>query len=206
VRRVFFDGDSNEPVWVSIGARTFGTRQAVVPLAGSTLGPTGLAVAVRRAAVHEGPAIDPDRELTVGDAEQVRRHYGQSDVDLSAPPPSRNELTRWEERLRVDTETVESGKARLHKSVVTEPVETSVTLRHERARVERRPARESDAHGHQFAEEDVELTLHADRPTVSKTAVPVESVRLQLETTTEEHPVHEELRKERIEVEDQSDL
>ena len=42
--------------------------------------------------------------------------------------------------------------------------------------------------------------LHAERPVVEKEAVPVERVRLDKETVTEQAQVSEELRKEEIEV------
>jgi uncharacterized protein (TIGR02271 family) len=205
VRRVFFDEGASKPSWVTVGARSFGDREAVVPLSGSKLSPSGLALAVRGNVVREAPAIGADAELTTDEAEQVSRHYDESEVDLAAPSPSEAELTRWEEELQVDIETVDAGKAKLHKSVETEPVDATVTLTHERARVERGPASESQAEGHRFAEEDAEITLHDDRPVVTKRSVPVESVRLSTESSTEERQVHDEIRKERIDVEDRAD-
>ena len=48
-------------------------------------------------------------------------------------------MTRSEEQLRVGTETVEAGRARLRKYVVTENVSTTVPVSHEEVRVEREP-------------------------------------------------------------------
>jgi stress response protein YsnF len=42
--------------------------------------------------------------------------------------------------------------------------------------------------------------LHEERPVVEKEAVPVERVRLDTDTVTEQETVSEEVRKERVEV------
>jgi uncharacterized protein (TIGR02271 family) len=113
------------------------------------------------------------------------------------------ELTSHEERLRVGAEAVESGTVRLHKYVVTEPAETSVPVRHEEVSIERIPATEArPSPGHRFEEQAVEVTLHEERPTIAKETVPVETVRLAAKTQTDQRQVNEQVRRERIEVED----
>jgi stress response protein YsnF len=52
--------------------------------------------------------------------------------------------------------------------------------------------------GGDITEEEHEVTLHAERPVVSKETVPVERVQLGTETVTEDHEVNETLRKEQI--------
>jgi stress response protein YsnF len=54
--------------------------------------------------------------------------------------------------------------------------------------------------GPAISEEEHEVVLHAEQPVVAKEAVPVERVRLDTETVTEQVQVNEELRKEEIEV------
>lgn len=114
-------------------------------------------------------------------------------------------MTRSEEQLRVGTENVETGRARLRKYVVTENVTTTVPVSHEEVRVEREPITDADAagtvRGGELGEEEQEVTLHAERPVVDKEAVPVEKVRLDTETVTDEEKVTEQVRKERIEAE-----
>jgi uncharacterized protein (TIGR02271 family) len=112
-------------------------------------------------------------------------------------------MTRSEERLHVGTETVQAGRARLRKYVVTETVTTSVPVSHEEVRLEREPiteaGRDAALAGPAISEEEHEITLHAERPVVAKEAVPVERVRLGTETVTEEREVTEQVRKEQIE-------
>ncbi|WP_117213276.1 DUF2382 domain-containing protein [Allorhizocola rhizosphaerae] len=112
-------------------------------------------------------------------------------------------LTRYEEQLRVGKEQVETGHVRLRKHVVTEDVNVRVPISHEEVRVERTPVKgTARATQHEFADESVDMTLHAERPVVSKESVPVEEVHLTKETRTEEQPVRGTVRKERIEVEE----
>ena len=118
-------------------------------------------------------------------------------------PPTDDAMTRSEERLRVGTETVETGRARLRKYVVTENVSTTVPVSHEEVRVEREPITDADRDagllGGPISEEEHEVTLRAERPIVAKEAVPVERVRLATQTVTEDAEIDETVRKEQIE-------
>ena len=117
-------------------------------------------------------------------------------------PVTDDAMTRSEERLRVGTEKVQAGRARLRKYVVTEDVTTTVPVSHEEVRLEREPITEANRDaalsGADITEEEHELTLHAERPVVAKETVPVERVRLSTETVTEEQQVNEQVRKEQI--------
>ncbi|MFD8565416.1 DUF2382 domain-containing protein [Streptomyces sp. NPDC059639] len=112
------------------------------------------------------------------------------------------ELIRSEERLHVGVEEQEVGHAHLRKVVETENVTTSVPLSHEEVRVVREPIREGDAKRATIGEAETEVTLHAERPVVSKETVPVERVRLETEKVTETKEVSDTVRKERIEYDD----
>jgi uncharacterized protein (TIGR02271 family) len=114
-------------------------------------------------------------------------------------------MTRSEEEMRVGTETVETGRARLHKHVETEQVQTTIPVSHEEARVEREPITDADraAAGRSagIAEDEREVVLHEDRPVVGKEVVPKERVRLDTEQVMEERTISDQVRKERIDVE-----
>src|ERR1700734_4221206 len=117
-------------------------------------------------------------------------------------PGTDDAMTRSEERLHVGTESVQAGRARLRKYVVTENVTQTVPVSHEEVRLEREPITEANRDaalsGTAITEEEHELTLHAERPVVAKETVPVERVRLGTETVTEEQQVTEQVRKEQI--------
>ncbi|MGX5653388.1 DUF2382 domain-containing protein [Geodermatophilus nigrescens] len=119
-------------------------------------------------------------------------------------PTTDNAMTRSEEHLNVGTQRVEAGRARLRKYVVTENVTQTVPVSHEEVRVEREPITDANygnaMDGPAISEEEHEVVLHAERPVVQKEAVPVERVRLDTQTVTEQQQVSEQVRKEQIEV------
>ncbi|MFH8756962.1 PRC and DUF2382 domain-containing protein [Streptomyces atroolivaceus] len=122
----------------------------------------------------------------------------------------REEMIRSEEQLQVGTEEYESGKARLHKYVVTENVTRTVPVSHEEVRVVREPVQPGEKGAgmtgrSELGEQDVEITLHAERATVRKEAVPVERVHLETSRVTEQKEVSAELRKEKIDYADGKD-
>jgi len=113
-------------------------------------------------------------------------------------------MTLSEERLRVGTERVDAGRARLRKYVVTENETVTVPVSREEVRLEREPITADnigDAQaGPEISEEEHEVTLSEDRVVVDKETVPVERVRLDTETVTEQRTVEDEVRKEQIDV------
>ena len=118
-------------------------------------------------------------------------------------PTTDEAMTRSEEQVRVGTEKVATGKARLRKYVVTENVTKTVPVQREEVRVEREPITEANRGdamaGGDITEEEHEVTLHEERVVVDKETVPVERVRLDKETVTEQEQVSEDVRKEQIE-------
>jgi uncharacterized protein (TIGR02271 family) len=119
-------------------------------------------------------------------------------------PTTDDAMTRSEERLDVGTRSEEAGRARLRKYVVTENVTETVPVAREEVRVEREPITDANIgnamDGPAISEEEHEVVLHADQPVVQKEAVPVERVRLDKTTVTDETTVNEDVRKEQIEI------
>lgn len=145
-----------------------------------------------------GTTTDTTAGTTTGTTTGTRGAVGH---DTSGPTTD-EAMTRSKEELRVGTETRETGRARLRKHVVTENVSTTVPVSHEEVRVEREPITDANRGealaGPEISEEEHEVVLSAERPVVEKEAVPVERVRLDKETVTEQHTVNEQVREERI--------
>ncbi|CAA9476585.1 MAG: putative conserved domain protein [uncultured Solirubrobacteraceae bacterium] len=118
-------------------------------------------------------------------------------------------MTRSEEELRVGKTSRETGRARLRKYIVSEDVQTTVPVQREEVRVEREPITDANVSaatdGPALSEEEHEVTLHAEQPVVQKDVRPVERVRLDKDTVTEEVQVNEQVRKEQIEMADAAD-
>jgi uncharacterized protein (TIGR02271 family) len=131
--------------------------------------------------------------------------HGTVGHDTSGPTTD-DAMTRSEEQLHVGTRKEEAGRARLRKYVVTENVTTTVPVQREEVRIEREPITDANRgaalDGPAISEEEHEVILHQERPVVEKETVPVERVRLDKETVTNEHTVTEEVRKENIELDD----
>ncbi|WP_299167938.1 YsnF/AvaK domain-containing protein [uncultured Arthrobacter sp.] len=154
-----------------------------------------------------GYATGEDTTGTTGDSD-AHRTTGADDSDRASVghdtsgPTTDDAMTRSEEQLHVGTERREAGRARLRKFVVTENVTKTVPVQREEVRIEREPITDANRgeafDGPAISEEEHEVTLHEERPVIEKEAVPVERVRLDKETVTEQQTVNEEVRKEQI--------
>jgi uncharacterized protein (TIGR02271 family) len=115
-------------------------------------------------------------------------------------------MTRSEEQLRVGTQTREAGRARLRKRVVTETEQATVPVSHEELTIEREPITEDnrgDAYdGPAISQEEHEVVLREERPVVATETVAVERVRMGTDTVQDQHTVTGEVRKEVIDVDD----
>jgi len=154
-----------------------------------TAGPTGAAGGAAGGRTTERSATSQQSQQQSGRGPRSRDTAGES-------------MTRSEERLNVGTERVESGRVRLRKYTVTEEQQVKVPVTHEEVRLEREPITDGDSTGARIADEEQEVTLHEERPKVEKETVPVEKVRLSKETVRDEETVSGQVRKERVEVDE----
>ena len=171
--------------------------------------------------------MDADGELSQSEESELYRYYGldysdqRSDTttgrdrdaeargtvghDVSGPSTD-DAMTRSEEELRVGTTEREAGRARLKKYVVTENETRTVPVQREEVRVEREPITDANVDratdGPSISEEEHEVVLHEEEVVAEKRAVPKERVRLDKETHVDEKTVNEDVRKERIDVDD----
>lgn len=115
----------------------------------------------------------------------------------------RQSVLRSEERLRASTETVETGRVRLRKHVVTSEEQITVPVRREEVHVTREPVKAGEAHtGAEIGDEEHEIILHEERPVLAKETVPVERVSLDAETVQENRKVTDTVRREEVEIDD----
>jgi uncharacterized protein (TIGR02271 family) len=115
----------------------------------------------------------------------------------------RQSMVRSEERLRAGTETVETGRVRLTKHVVTAQQTITVPIRREEVHVTREPIEPGEAGMEaEIGDEERIVILHEERPVITKETVPVERVSLDTETVRENREVSDTVRREEIEVDD----
>lgn len=138
-----------------------------------------------------------------GTAGHVTAGHDTVGHDTSGPTTD-DAMTRSKEELRVGTETVERGRARLRKHITTENVSRTVPVSHEEVRVTREPITEENRgaalSGGDLTEEEHEVVLTEERAVAEKETVPVERVRLDTETVQGEETVQAELREEQIDL------
>ena len=160
ISQVYLDEQTGMPMWVTVATGMFGTRQSFAPLYGAQVSGGEVTLAVTKEQIKDAPNVDDDGGIDASEQDALYRHYagylgeqqtrygpggqaGAQGRDTSGPVTD-DAMTRSEEQLRVGTETVEAGRARLHKYVVTENISTTVPVSHEEVRLEREPI--TDAH------------------------------------------------------------
>ncbi|MCW2607217.1 MAG: uncharacterized protein JWO60_1910 [Frankiales bacterium] len=217
---LYADRDGGEPTFATVQTGRFGAKTHFVPLASATLSGDTVTVPYASDLVDAAPNIDPDSDLSPQEEQRLYSHYGVTGGytatsagegqnvhgtvghDTSGPTTD-DAMTRSEERLHVGTETTEAGRARLRKYITSETETRTVPVSHEEVRIEREPITEGNVgqalDGPNLSEEEHEVVLTEERPVVAKETVPVERVRLDTETVTENVQVTEEVRKEQIE-------
>ncbi len=227
VADIYNDAQTGEPEWALVKGGLLGSKQHFVPLAGAA--PDGEAVRVRvsREQVKEAPGVEAGAELSQDEERRLFEHYGvqysdEGSVTAQEAPEAENPsvtqrdssgstdeaMTRSEEEIHVGTERREAGRVRLRKYVVTEQVQTTVPVQREEVRLEREPITDANAgaatEGPAISEDEHEVVLHEEQPVVEKHTVPKERVRLGKDVQTDERAVSDEVRKERIDVDEPS--
>jgi len=222
VGQIFLDDQTSQPEWVTVKTGMFGSAESFVPLAEGTVRGNDIQVPFDKDKVKGAPRVDDSEgHLSQDEEAELYSYYGMdyseapsdsglptsgtSDGDRTDRSEGDDAMTRSEEQLKVGTEKVESGRARLRKYVVTENVTKTVPVSREEVRLEREPItdanRDEATTGADITEDDHEVTLTEERAVVVKETVPVEKVRMGKETVTGEQEVSEEVRKEQIEAE-----
>ena len=204
VETIFLDVETSRPEWAAVKTGMFGSKTTLVPLVNASATGDELRVPYTKDAIKSAPHHDPDVELSNSDEAELFTHYGiafsgetvtadtgrlsENSTERGTQPvghdtsgPNTDDaMTRSEERLHVGTRQVETGKARLRKYIVSQTVTQTVPVSHEEVVIEREPItdanRDAAMSGGELTEEEHEVTLHAERPVVTKETVPVERV------------------------------
>jgi hypothetical protein len=173
---------------------------------------TGPGITTRDAADRDTTDRDTAGPDTTTGAEAERgagRHAaGDATGDLGGGgrPGETPSVVRHEERLQVGTERVESGRARLRKYVVEEPVRAEQTLASEDVEEVRTPVTEEEREaflaGRELPVGEDEVILYREVPVVQTVRVPYERVRLVVRRTERTEVVEETVRQERVDVEE----
>ena len=230
VGQVYVNDESGVPDWITVNTGLFGMKESFAPLQGSSFSGDDLVLPFGKDVVKDCPDVADSAHLDADEQQALYTYYQQyvgtggsngrgTDTEYTetvstgnghdtSGPNTDDAMTRSEEHLSVGTQQVEAGRARLRKFVVTEQQTVTVPVSHEEVRVVREPITEENRgaalSGPEISEEEHEVVLHAERPVVTTEAVAVERVSLGTETVTEQQSVTGEVRKEQIEVHDET--
>lgn len=142
-------------------------------------------------------AIDVDEQSQSGAT------YASGAGDTASAADAQSVMPVVQEELQVGKRVVQKGGIRVVRRITETPVTELVTLREERAVVERRPvdraATEADFTG--FKEGTIEVREQAEEAVVGKTARVVEEVVVGKQVTEREEKVSDTVRKTDVEVE-----
>jgi uncharacterized protein (TIGR02271 family) len=228
VGEVYTDNDTGQPSWVTVKTGWFGTKDSFVPLSSATIDGDTIRVPYDKDMIKGAPNYDAGAPLSEADEQDLYAYYGlgsysdgvdsnfaeqararldttgTAGTDTEISPQATGSvdgeyLTRSEEQLHVGTERVETGRARLRKVVVTEQQTVTVPVTREEVRVVREPIAPGEAVDATIGDAATDVVLTEERLVVNKEAVPVEKVRLDTESVTEQREVTEAVRKEQIE-------
>jgi uncharacterized protein (TIGR02271 family) len=220
IEDIYEDDQGGGPEWVLVSTGLFGGRHSFAPISGATPESDGLRLAWDKDTVKGAPNMDADGSLSQDDEQRLYSHYrmGWDDSDgvrgtettTAAPAAPTNTadsaMTRSEEELDVSKRTREAGRARLRKWVETENVEVTVPVRREVAKLVTEPItdanRDAALSGPDITENEYDVVLTEEEVVVDKKVVPKERVRLETESVEETRQVSDQVRKERIAMDD----
>jgi uncharacterized protein (TIGR02271 family) len=216
ISQVYLNDATGAPEFVTVATGMFGSKESFVPIGNATISGDKILVPYDKETITGAPNYDADQHLDVDQEHDLHTYYGMTyDANIAETPAARtapaaaagdDAMTRSEEQLRVGTQTVETGRVRLRKYIVTEQVTTTVPVSHEEVRLEREPITEANRDkalaGQPITEGEYEVTLHAERPVVGTETVPVERVRLSKDTVAGEEQVTGTVRKEQIDLDE----
>jgi len=176
------------------------------------------------------PFFDGDQEITPKLEREVHEHYGlelaegiesapygpysetESEAGLMAERDEnelRNEdelqVQRTEEELRAGTREREAGAVNVRKRVRTDRERLEVPTRHEEVHVDRVPVEEGTTAESEIGEDDVSVPVVKEEVVVEKRPVVKEEIRVRKDVVEDEEVVEEDVRKEEIDVEDQTE-
>jgi len=152
---------------------------------------------------HPGVAMgDTDQSGTFREHDPAEEGIAEPDGDLEDEDELR--VKRSEEELRAGTREREAGALNVRKRVRTERERLEVPTRREEVTVERVPV-EGEAAEAEIGDYEVRIPLTEEEVVVEKRPVAKEEIRIRKDVVEETEVVEEDVRREEVDVDDQSE-
>ncbi len=114
-------------------------------------------------------------------------------------------VQRAEEELRASTREREAGGVRVRKRIRTDQERLAVPKKREEVRVERVPVEKGAASEAEIGDDEIRVPVIEEEIVVEKRPVVKEEIRLRKEVVEEEEVIEEDIRKERVDIDDQTE-
>ena len=215
-----FINESDQPEYIGVKMGFLGLEgTSLIPWELTRVNEEGhrIEVSVDKAQVKEGPSFNDDEDITPEYEHEVRSYYGvggssQESAELADRGAygdyygDEDELRvqRTEEELRVGTREREAGALKVRKRVRTDREQISVPTRHEEVSVERVPVEGREASEAEIGEDEVVMPVTEEEVVVEKRPVVKEELRIRKDVVQDEEVVEEDVRKEEVDVDDQT--
>jgi uncharacterized protein (TIGR02271 family) len=216
-----FVDDNNNAEYVGVKMGFLGTRSTLIPMDIITVDePAGrLVTSADKETVKNGPTFDDDREIIPSFENEVYSYYGlqRASTESGAYETYQAEATasdvrdedelrvqRVEEELAAGTREREAGALNVRKRVRTDREQIEVPTRHEEVTVERVPVSEGTASEAQIGDDEVSIPVTEEEVVVEKRPVAKEEVRIRKDVVEDMEVVEEDVRREEIDVDDQT--
>jgi len=231
---IFVD-ENDQPEYVGVKMGFLGTSSTLIPwqMVEVREDDNSLIVSADDDHVKNGPTFDDDRDITPEFESEVYSYYGLQQTgsaeergsygDYYDETETTTETTgaaagttdaedredelrvqRTEEELAAGTREREAGAMRVRKRVRTDREQIEVPTRHEEVTVERVPV-EGEATEAQIGEDEISVPVTEEEVVVDKRAVAKEEVRIRKDVVEDTETVEEDVRREEIEVEDDTE-
>jgi uncharacterized protein (TIGR02271 family) len=217
---LFLD-ETDSPEYIGVKMGFLGTRSTLIPWdVVSTTDDEGrtITVAIDKEATKNGPTFDDDMEITPDFEREVHSYYGleyateergsygdyNGETETTATSAEEElRVQRSEEELAAGTREREAGQLKVRKRVRTDRERIEVPTRHEEVSVERVPV-EGEATEAQIGEDEVVVPVTEEEVVVGKRPVVKEEVRIRKDVVKDTEVVEEDVRREEIEIEDET--
>ena len=214
---LFVDEQEN-PEYVGVKMGFLGTSSTLIPMDTITVDESAgrLVTSADKETVKNGPTFDDDREISPDFENEVYSYYGLQRTETTEergaydayPRESTDEdelrVQRSEEELRAGTREREAGALNVRKRVVTERQQMEVPTRREEVTVDRVPV-DSETSEAEIGDEEIRVPVTEEEVVVEKRPVAKEEVRIRKDVVEDTEVVEEDVRKEEVDVDDQTE-
>ena len=205
-----FVDENDNPEYIEVKMGFLGTRSTLIPMEIAQLeeASSRITVSAEKQTVKDGPTFDDDREITPDFENEVHSYYGlqrTQSTQTTSETTDEDELRvqRSEEELRAGTREHEAGEVGVSKTVRTERERLEVPTRREEVTVDRVSV-EGEASEAEIGDDEVSIPVTEEEVVVEKRPVAKEEVRIRKDVVEDTEVVEEDVRKEEVDVDDQS--